>query len=127
MNRHFEFRVWNKKLQKFVAQAALGEIRGANINNGLFGVTFTSDETVNETQNYKDCVIQEFTGAFDVNGVQIFEGDVVSYLDYKQRKVISPVIWSAPSFVVLDINGDESGPNDLLQGAPEIIGNIFAQ
>lgn len=78
-NRHFEFRVWNTKLNKFVAQATLGEIRGANSNNRLFGITFSSDETVNETQNFEGCVIQQYIGLKDSSGQKIFEGDILEY------------------------------------------------
>lgn len=61
MNRTIKIRVWDKTLSRFVSPSSLfvgsdGKISGLDIN---------------------DCVIQEFTGIKDVNGTEIYEGDIV--------------------------------------------------
>lgn len=105
MNRQINFRVWNKRLKRFVAIASFSQITGANCNSGLLGVTFESNETDPATQNYEDCVVQQFTGLIDRSGKKIFEGDMIEWT-HKDSRESGPVVFS-PSCAAFVI--DSSG------------------
>ena len=76
-----------------------------------------SEWRVSLLEHMDDCIIMQSTGLFDKNGKEIFEGDVVRWLDMKER--VFPIVWKR--------NGWHFGIDRLL-GAPsdfEVIGHIY--
>lgn len=131
--RQIKFRVWNKKLLRFVAKVFIGPINisgnRTHPNNGLIGATFNTNEIDLETQRSEDCLIQQFTGFFDKNGNEIYDEDIVSingdnfvvvwqsdgfwcFHDLKNKVTIDP--WNITSYC-----GKENKKNF------ELVGNRF--
>lgn len=101
-HRPFKFRVWNKKLNRWVSKLEIAEIKDGSVNNGLVGILAYTEETDPESQLAKDCVIQQFTGLTDKSGREIYEGDIVDYRydgmsEFEAERygdlLISPVFW----------------------------------
>ena len=85
--REIKFRAWHKERQKMLS---------------VFDINFRTPATV-QVLNDKyelynelfDCVeIMQFTGLKDVNGVDIYEGDILSSPHFDNKVLTHMVIWS---------------------------------
>jgi uncharacterized phage protein (TIGR01671 family) len=116
--RELKFRVWDKLQERFIkcdegyqghyVLSLKGEYH--NLLNGSGG---------------KECVVQQYTGLKDKNGVDIYEGDIVKATSdqYENENFVGKVIFDEGCFLTWvntnDIRGIW-GEDDI-----EVIGNIF--
>ncbi len=135
MSREFKFRVWeplNKNMH--FLNFALYENKG-HVNNWVLPLNHQCCSDKNYTiMNLNNVEIMQYTGLKDVNGKEVYEGDIIlsPWWDDEPQEVV----FHKYGFKVLDIrqkivHGRElyEGIDDLLDGCFgkdfEILGNIY--
>jgi len=74
-------RAWDKKLNKYVMKGIKFSLHGESFF--LWGFQSTNEDPDRSDFDYvNDIVFERFVGCHDINGVDIYEGDVVQY-DYR--------------------------------------------
>ena len=119
---NLKFRVWDKKLQ------ITGTV--SNIDFEYEEVTFYIDdeEELETCQPFEDVVLMQSTGLFDKNGVEIFEEDIVQYLD-GEYSFVGVVEYSAFGIFAKDkydnYNFEDFADENTKKADVVVIGNVY--
>lgn len=126
MSGKLKFRVWNPAYEEMLYPSSptkngdYEEKIYLQLDGQLIG-DFKHTGLVNCSENY---VIQQFTGCFDKNNKEIYEGDLVRVTSpYSNENYIATVIYGEAEFCFKVNDGDIKGcwsGDDV-----EVIGNIF--
>lgn len=124
MNREIKFRAWT------------GEVMQYNVMTGWLGGFYVQGIDAKDSASmspfntkYGDHVpIMQFTGLLDKNGKEIFEGDMVEYVDTYDGQITSIdkyiVEFAGGGFYLKSVE-DEEYNSDINISPVEIIGNIY--
>ena len=109
-NRIIKFRAWNKDFKTmgrpFTLQDAIGsrEVNGVN----TCGIDY-----------------MQFTGLIDKNGKEIYEGDILQYIDGDNSPELYQVIFSNGNFILASLEDAEYDEYIGDFDPKEVIGNIY--
>lgn len=134
--REIKFRCWDKRSNEFRYDLLVG-------NDDVYDVDIGSVcpivEPVSDRPASERVVVQQYTGLKDMNGVEIYEGDIIGYPEDRNDKTMMEIRWAKAysgeqwcEFEIQDCNGKgvkAAGPSDFYGGVhPDymiVVGNIF--
>lgn len=96
-----------------------------------YDISKTEVDILDLTNRWGDNVIlQQFTGLYDHDGKEIYEGDIISNNFGTDKEVLREVQWSNGSWVAIRIKGNSRLDKQILLGVFinynfKIIGNIY--
>lgn len=120
-NRQIKFRVWDKDLEEMYS-----------INNLWFEENYsTTDYDYSKCAELNGCVLMQFTGLIDKNGIEIYEGDLLNYSNVEMPPNPWIVEWTDNSAAFVSVNkfnkecGFRTIQTILGEEVPIIVGNIY--
>jgi len=123
MQRVIKFRIWSPKDQTL---RSLPESKPMFTYFGDVGILSVDGNPQNSFWEYEDAVIQQFTGLFDKNGKEIYEGDIVKYdsgSEYENeeyKKLLTSEVFYENGKYRIRYSADSYNWRKM-----EVIGNIF--
>jgi len=118
MMRQIKFRAWDKKTKEYFH---ISELWNSGTNPECFNFDGWTDNFGDEGR-LKDIVIEQFTGLTDVNGKDIYDGDIVRCKnEYQGTDYTGKVMFFNGGFCVWTGGFRNYVWEDMI---PEIIGNV---
>jgi len=109
--REIKFRAWDSENEIMIAEADLPYLICQNVNT-------VPEDTIRESY-----IFLQYTGLVDKSGVEIYEGDIVSGVLYKDRSEhIGRILFDLNGYMISTI--EKSMPLDLTE-LLTVIGNIY--
>lgn len=123
--RPIKFRAWDKEKNKMFEptyRAYAGELEELLISLKGDLILRKIDKTIHESLFPNRFILMQSTGLLDKNGVEIYEGDVVTYKDNRGRKRIGKINYANAKYYIgnFETLGYAGERYEL-----EVIGNIW--
>lgn len=131
-NREIKFRAWDKAMKEmiFTGFHVFGEVTCFSMMDQW--VHENPCKTESSLDRWDDIILMQFTGLYDINKVQVYEGDIVTAktITGKVHKNFFKVIWDIDTASFYMDNGKDGDahfavPMTGLLDINEVVGNIF--
>jgi uncharacterized phage protein (TIGR01671 family) len=121
MSREIKFRAWDNENNEFLQGYFVTSVIRHDSN--IIEVSGVDDESYDEPHEYPhEVILMQYTGLKDMNGVEIYEGDVVRLKDYHGERIVEI---SFHNGVYYYTGGGFSDEYLFNSSKREVIGNIY--
>lgn len=132
--RQIKFRAWDKNSGKYIDldkrhNGILYHQGELHISQGWDGVGLPTFYFSEDDINYhkRDCIFEQFTGLYDKDGKEIYEGDIVENINMTNKKHKNAVVeWAGHKYILRCLCGVvfNHGFENISISEIKVIGNI---